>query len=135
MFRITPAYAGKSSAMPPLIIWAGDHPRVCGEKTITRERINQLLGSPPHMRGKADLWGKSTEEVGITPAYAGKSGYVRCRRLTEKDHPRVCGEKQLHSAKYHRPMGSPPRMRGKVGISFFQRVNPRITPAYAEKSR
>ena len=32
-YRITPAYAGKSPALPPGRFRGGDHPRVCGEKS------------------------------------------------------------------------------------------------------
>ena len=52
---------------------------------------------------------------GITPAYAGKSSnYNGCGELV-RDHPRVCGEKEMPDLTYRRAEGSPPRMRGKAG--------------------
>ena len=49
---ITPAYAGKSFLVIPLVSSAWDHPRVCGEKLKLSGRRLVNLGSPPRMRGK-----------------------------------------------------------------------------------
>ena len=51
--RITPAYAGKSGILTLRIERSRDHPRVCGEKSITRDWTMTPSGSPPRMRGKA----------------------------------------------------------------------------------
>ena len=70
---ITPAYAGKSLRSMLLLYLHWDHPRVCGEK---RGRVCGLChreGSPPRMRGKGLCKGFHLCDVGITPAYAGKS--------------------------------------------------------------
>ena len=56
-------------------IW--DHPRLCGEKFISRMKKQLLSGSPPPMRGKAEMSENRGFIVGITPAYAGKSGNFR----------------------------------------------------------
>ena len=45
------------------------------------------------MRGKVMVRIPEGANVGITPAYAGKSNVVLCVRITTKDHPRLCGEK------------------------------------------
>ena len=50
-----------------------DHPRLCGEKSMSKHRKRQSTGSPPPMRGKAKTTDESFQEDGITPAYAGKS--------------------------------------------------------------
>ena len=49
-----------------------DHPRLCGEKTLTVPNVPADEGSPPPMRGKGDFTNSDTGEVRITPAYAGK---------------------------------------------------------------
>ena len=49
---ITPAYAGKSAIAAMGSGAAGDHPRVCGEKSPEGGGLNLILGSPPRMRGK-----------------------------------------------------------------------------------
>ena len=53
LFRITPAYAGKSIENE---LFAGnkqDHPRLCGEKVPVPHTHILYRGSPPPMRGKA----------------------------------------------------------------------------------
>ena len=50
--RITPAYAGKSKEIPGEMLSIGDHPRLCGEKTVSQVLALTFLGSPPPMRGK-----------------------------------------------------------------------------------
>ena len=72
-FRITPAYAGKSVIPPALLGCPWDHPRLCGEKCTGRVCNQQIPGSPPPMRGKANFVGAPPSRLGITPAYAGKS--------------------------------------------------------------
>ena len=70
---ITPACAGKRlrSCRPwnrPM-----DHPRLCGEKTISSCRIRRNSGSPPRMRGKVHAKDEDLQRQRITPTCAGKS--------------------------------------------------------------
>ena len=111
--RITPAYAGKSSCFVGSSCFGGDHPRICGEKAGSYLQSMGLLGSPPHMRGKAALDSVVHAPLGITPAYAGKSVIVRPLRSVSVDHPRICGEKPAFWRCWCFLLGSPPHMRGK----------------------
>ena len=90
---ITPAYAGKSHKVRLQAPGRWDHPRVCGEKSVSAIVYYTQLGSPPRMRGKGPGTLPGMVVIGITPAYAGK----RCPRsdcvAIARDHPRVCGEK------------------------------------------
>ena len=52
VIRITPAYAGKSSAASAQRLPRQDHPRLCGEKSFRIVCDKSLAGSPPPMRGK-----------------------------------------------------------------------------------
>ena len=52
---ITPAYAGKSAGAGGMCPRAGDHPRVCGEKTGAIAVSSGANGSPPRMRGKEKI--------------------------------------------------------------------------------
>ena len=52
VFRITPAYAGKSFEFVARILMNRDHPRLCGEKLSWFGSIEGDKGSPPPMRGK-----------------------------------------------------------------------------------
>ena len=86
------------------------------------------------MRGKAVPQDFIKCSVRITPAYAGKRE-PPCRSwLIMKDHPRLCGEKQLVTVFDARDVGSPPPMRGKVSATANLISDFRITPAYAGKS-
>ena len=71
--RITPAYAGKSVTEQSKKHKNQDHPRLRGEKRIENENLSDASGSPPLTRGKVTGFMREGGEVGITPAYAGKS--------------------------------------------------------------
>ena len=73
-------------------------------------------------------------EVGITPAYAGKSQNGRCNDFDKRDHPRLCGEKFYYRLLSTSGAGSPPPMRGKAYMMYTEGIPPWITPAYAGKS-
>ena len=117
-YGITPAYAGKSRPDPEPDAGTGDHPRVCGEKLIPPLLGFGFTGSPPRMRGKVEIHCRCVFDVGITPAYAGKSDGLSSLNQFLKDHPRVCGEKDPNEGEHGKPKGSPPRMRGKVQIAL-----------------
>ena len=73
LFRITPAYAGKSHTGAFFASPSMDHPRLCGEKYS----VLVMRAANP----------------GITPAYAGKSLHTHTLFRLQGDHPRLCGEK------------------------------------------
>ena len=91
---ITPACAGKRKKHSRDRIPHGDHPRVCGEKSLPEPAERIRGGSPPRVRGKAFLKTPFTVAQRITPACAGKSIPAEITRRPIRDHPRVCGEKQ-----------------------------------------
>ena len=70
---ITPAYAGKRQKGKLFVFCLQDHPRLCGEKVTVVVPLIPYSGSPPPMRGKADVVQQAVSCIGITPAYAGKS--------------------------------------------------------------
>ena len=92
-FRITPAYAGKSSRYGLFCAENKDHPRLCGEKRHFALLWLPVVGSPPPMRGKAPFRFVVVACGGITPAYAGKSFSSFVVYIITQDHPRLCGEK------------------------------------------
>ena len=93
-----------------------------------------MVGSPPRMRGKVKRNKRFQLADGITPAYAGKRPAAWAGAWRTGDHPRVCGEKGTGLTNVTSPMGSPPRMRGKViRCEELARVVG-ITPACAGKS-
>ena len=131
---ITPAHAGKSCHVYRCSASCWDHPRVCGEKMPPSAPASSLCGSPPRMRGKAALYEGTGPPTRITPAHAGKSIWFPSCPVCRWDHPRACGEKPALQAGPGIPLGSPPRMRGKVKNRLPRAIRVRITPAHAGKS-
>ena len=111
--RITPAWAGKSEELWLVLNNQRDHPRVGGEKSAIRWYPRSRLGSPPRGRGKVTRRNDQTRDVGITPAWAGKSFYWCIEVFPDWDHPRVGGEKHTLLLRLQQVIGSPPRGRGK----------------------
>ena len=132
--RITPAYAGKSVSKCNVFCITQDHPRLCGEKPPHAVALLPVVGSPPPMRGKVYPRINTGIPIGITPAYAGKSGCTITVAISGKDHPRLCGEKFTFFRLYSGEKGSPPPMRGKAVVLDVKDTSERITPAYAGKS-
>ena len=132
--RITPAYAGKRYLQIHRKDEYGDHPRLRGEKSSMLPITTASAGSPPLTRGKVDRNATDFINVGITPAYAGKSRTLHGLPLAPWDHPRLRGEKRPCPPGADCTVGSPPLTRGKVlGWQPFPAA-PGITPAYAGKS-
>ena len=131
--RITPAYAGKSFSSVRSASRSTDHPRLCGEKYDLEDFRKSLCGSPPPMRGKVVRLLDNRKCLGITPAYAGKSGTKSISNSSWWDHPRLCGEKSLTGKRKASQRGSPPPMRGKVNPKNINDYIIGITPAYAGK--
>ena len=90
---ITPARAGKRAYVTVRDSKSRDHPRACGEKLAQTYEGAATAGSPPRVRGKAQMPDKWPCVVGITPARAGKSSPSRRAARPSWDHPRACGEK------------------------------------------
>ena len=129
--RITPACAGRSAAAGSATAAAGDHPRVCGEKSMSVSLMIFLLGSPPRVRGEAFFILRDFRFPRITPACAGRRGQDRAHPPCSEDHPRVCGEKLICVFRWKLVLGSPPRVRGEgIAPDFFVLLK-RITPACA----
>ena len=134
-FGITPAYAGKSPLICRIHRKLSDHPRLCGEKFDGSSTICTLPGSPPPMRGKAQLTIRDQPSDRITPAYAGKRNECGSGSSRHGDHPRLCGEKKWKKRKSTLRSGSPPPMRGKVALYGVAGRRGGITPAYAGKRK
>ena len=132
--RITPAHAGKRCIYSIAYIARQDHPRACGEKIFAYIPVPGQLGSPPRMRGKANLLRRRVSTTGITPAHAGKRTKKRKAPTRAWDHPRACGEKLFAGGITLCFCGSPPRMRGKAAVIATLSAIPGITPAHAGKS-
>ena len=133
-FWITPACAGKRQTGLTLMLWSGDHPCVCGEKALKSWLMSGDVGSPPRMRGKVTLSNHHAFLFRITPACAGKRWAKRPQSTSSRDHPRVCGEKNVPEVVFLPVGGSPPRVRGKGHRDSQSDYQRGIAPACAGKS-
>ena len=132
--RITPAHAGKTECKRCSPRTRADHPRACGENSMTCPGTGGKPGSPPRMRGKQSLLSKKRRGGRITPAHAGKTDGSGDVTFTATDHPRACGENPESGIPQLPNVGSPPRMRGKHCEIISKLIRCRITPAHAGKT-
>ena len=132
--RITPACAGKTTVKNVLKPFTQDHPRVCGENLSTIFCSSFCGGSPPRVRGKLYNGRVVTLRARITPACAGKTSRFPLLYISNRDHPRVCGENLLSHTFSETLPGSPPRVRGKRGYMDPDPHRVGITPACAGKT-
>ena len=94
----------------------------------------ELIGSPPHARGKGGCFAGGVIPQRITPARAGKSKKNHTKFTAGRDHPRTRGEKSPTVAALSTKLGSPPHARGKGKPPDYDMKGMRITPARAGKS-
>ena len=92
------------------------------------------LGSPPQVRGKQGTDIPLIETLRITPAGAGKTALMPNGGAVKWDHPRRCGENKRCLSPCENGGGSPPQVRGKLGMAGFGIDTSRITPAGAGKT-
>ena len=74
---ITPACAGNSFSPDDTQVGIEDHPRVCGEQFAATLPIRRCIGSPPRVRGTAFPTSHGSPLMGITPACAGNSTFIK----------------------------------------------------------
>ena len=132
---ITPACAGKTTAVFFFNIASQDHPRVCGENMSLNPSSAARRGSPPRVRGKRNEITQPQRDDRITPAHAGKTHRNKRNVALKKDHPRACGENPYDRESHGGNQGSPPRMRGKRRNLRQSHPVQRITPAHAGKTQ
>ena len=132
--RITPAGAGKTFRARDIASCGRDHPRRCGENISQNLLSFRPPGSPPQVRGKLPQFVILPEEVGITPAGAGKTRNSRRTQIMHWDHPRRCGENHPRTKSRECILGSPPQVRGKLEDALNSGSLVGITPAGAGKT-
>ena len=107
---------------------------MCGEQAAISIAAPTVNGSPPRVRGTESTAAHGPPVRGITPACAGNSRLSAISLCNRKDHPRVCGEQQLHRWLRMGIRGSPPRVRGTDHVPNGGKRDPGITPACAGNS-
>ena len=66
---------------------------MCREKLLPPELLSKSPGSPLRVQGKEAIHLQQVKAIRITPACAGKRRKKSGNRITLKDHPCVCREK------------------------------------------
>ena len=74
------------------------------------------------------------EEVGLIPAWAGKTGRRQAWYLVWWAHPRVGGENPSDASAFEDVVGSSPRGRGKLALDEAEAQAMRLIPAWAGKT-
>ena len=88
-----PRMRGKVTCVPRCCLTCGITPAYAGKRRGWSKWQISSRGSPPRMRGKVFSVALDFLVSGITPAYAGKSRIFIVNNKSDRDHPRVCGEK------------------------------------------
>ena len=109
---ITPACAGKTGVVETNSKWDMDHPRMRGEDNYAPYASTNVVGSPPHARGRRDQVKELYQFIRITPACAGKTFPPTTNRRERRDHPRMRGEDTNAWETHNENGGSPPHARG-----------------------
>ena len=109
---IIPALAGNTRLRMSRRTWIRDHPRACGEHSITFDSRQLAPGSSPRLRGTPFTAAAPRPAVGIIPALAGNTAPACTRSLNAWDHPRACGEHEDGLHPIDTELGSSPRLRG-----------------------
>ena len=91
-----------------------DHPRVCGEHSVSLTFDVAPLGSSPRVRGTRRMCLARERNRGIIPACAGNTNPRQLKRFNARDHPRVCGEHGMPHTVILCGLGSSPRVRGTL---------------------
>ena len=154
-WRNTPAYAGKTHAVPLSILKNEKHPRLRGEDLIRPLVAKATSETPPLTRGRRRWTAVCRPPQGNTPAYAGKT----VRRLDREGHaaetppltrgrrgddvprigplgntPAYAGKTNSRSSRSSTETETPPLTRGRrIADSFFNSPHGN-TPAYAGKT-
>ena len=128
---IIPADAGSTWLINGHVNTPKDHPRGCGEHFASYPTGRIDPGSSPRMRGALRFPVAPGLRRGIIPADAGSTPLVIRWGILSEDHPRGCGEHDMHIATYNGDYGSSPRMRGALILIPLYLILLGIIPADA----
>ena len=132
---ITPARAGNTTSASPFAPENWDHPRSRGEHLLSMLPFSLPQGSPPLARGTLYPSSSDLLTIGITPARAGNTFPIKCKKCRGRDHPRSRGEHRVYSKSGLDPRGSPPLARGTQLEYITTDPLEGITPARAGNTR
>ena len=128
--RTTPAYAGNIFRNRNRRLPALEHPRLCGEYSMSPSGIFFNKG-PPLMQGTSISQRGVVKRLGTTPARAGNIGRSGASSSKDRDHPRSRGEHTETTIPGRDGVGPPPLARGTLHRPLPPHSYKRTTPARA----
>ena len=128
---IIPALAGNTDFHALGGVRVGDHPRACGEHSVTTPSEETGTGSSPRLRGTQHTECRSGRYLLIIPALAGNTGLRQRAVRVARDHPRACGEHKASDIADAVASGSSPRLRGTQPTQTGRPERSGIIPALA----
>ena len=132
---LIPACAGKTSTPTSRPCPPRAHPRVCGENSAASCHVSSKLGSSPRVRGKPGHHDGLRATARLIPACAEKTAADHAGGTAYRAHPRVCGENLIPVIEALVPVGSSPRVRGKLDEQGQDDAVRGLIPACAGKTR
>ena len=110
--RFIPACAGNAGEHVKVGKSTPVHPRMRGERTPSTEPCRSPVGSSPHARGTRCLGPVARGSRRFIPACAGNASGSGPATAVRSVHPRMRGERSIHSMAHARSDGSSPHARG-----------------------
>ena len=107
---------------------------MCGENKLLPQHGTHGPGSSPRVRGKPWEVEALAMRAGLIPACAGKTQSSQITASLTAAHPRVCGENVCGWFGVCAPVGSSPRVRGKLGGTASNAPKSGLIPACAGKT-
>ena len=129
--RFIPACAGNGSSSIAPKSRRAVHPRLRGERMVTRTQKAPGTGSSPLARGTAVQPEPTNDDLRFIPACAGngpRAPHGRCPRAV---HPRLRGERDVEYTLNPEENGSSPLARGTAAPGRRQPTRARFIPACA----
>ena len=131
---LIPACAGKTRSSRRPARNCPAHPRVCGENLTSTPTLLATRGSSPRVRGKRPPTTRAAPHTGLIPECAGKTAADHAGGTAYRAHPRVCGENLIPVIEALVPVGSSPRVRGKLDEQGQDDAVRGLIPACAGKT-
>ena len=132
---LIPARAGSTMSCSAPPIRFGAHPRPCGEHSLRARRMLSGWGSSPPVRGAlASTLGLSISS-GLIPARAGSTAMTIVFKLSQRAHPRPCGEHGSDHSTTRAVSGSSPPVRGAHRCAGLVNTPAGLIPARAGSTR
>ena len=129
-----PAHAGKTNGLPIQIKDIEEHPRARGENQSRKPWAPHRTGTSPRTRGKRGFDRRGLVCIRNIPAHAGKTRSGVASSAIPSEHPRARGENMVSRIVRIVIIGTSPRTRGKLFVTFPFCHSWRNIPAHAGKT-